>query len=194
MPTAAPTAYPFVQNRTVYYLTDSATADNIWSTTQKKNDSVEELIDMSPTTFISVMSGITPIPANIPGPYQSALMQQTANNDASSSNLDIHWDNGLFNGMLFKDFALNGCHFELVRYTLYTPVNKRTIAASHVNIEVTSPSTGLTSNFVWEPYENQVTQGPMKYQEWVTNTFNETTGTNGSWPWAPTTVNGTEFF
>ena len=94
-PTASPTAYPFTRNRTVYYLTDSATADDIWSTTASKANSTEELIDLSPTAFIQSMSGVSPIPANLHGTgVQAALMQQTAATTSSSSNLDIHWDKG----------------------------------------------------------------------------------------------------
>lgn len=49
---------------------------------------------------------------------------------------------------------------------------------------VRSPSTGAYSTFVFEPNNNLNNQGPMLYQQWITNRVNETTGTNGSWPWA----------
>jgi hypothetical protein len=154
---------------TVYYLTASATADDIWSTTASKNDSLEELIDLSPTTFISSITGVPTIPANLQV-YQSALVQQTNAPTASSSNLDIHWDKGIFNGMLFKDFVLNGCLFEYLRYTLQaaTPATY----ASHINIEVVSDSAGTSTSYVWEPYENTAYY-PMLYKQWITNTINE---------------------
>ena len=74
--------------------------DDAWSSVAKV-DAVEELIDLAPTTFISAMTGVSPIPSNLAN-YQSALMQQTNNSVNSKSLLDIQWAEGMFNGMLFK--------------------------------------------------------------------------------------------
>lgn len=190
----APTAYPNVRNRTVYNFLSTG-ADDVWAVSTYGGAS-EQLIQLSPTTFISVMSGVDPIPANLHGEYgkQSALIQQTPNSVSSASLLDIKWEEGMFNGMLFRDFVTSGFLFEYVRYTLKTATGSspdpRYTYASHVNIEVKSASAGTLTSFVWEPYLNLDNQGPMLYQDWVTNRINDTTGTNGSWPWASVSAYG----
>jgi len=45
-----------------------------------------------------------------------------------------------------------------------------------------SPSTGRQSDFIWNPFNNQGSQGPVAYQAWATDAIDETTGSNSSWP------------
>jgi hypothetical protein len=189
-PRQAPTAYFFVRNTTVYYLINSTTANDLWSYANSRADAVQYVLDLSPTTFISTYSNVSSIPDNL-ATYPSALMQKTTPNTASTSKVEIKYDLGLFNGMLFKDFVEGGAHMEFVRYVLQTSVANRFTYTSYLQFAVESPSVGSFSTYVWEPYLNTDTQGAMLYQQWVTNRINASTGTNGSWPWAPTTAYGT---
>jgi hypothetical protein len=165
----------------------------VWSYSNTVGNATQKVLDLSPTTYFSVYSGVNPIPANFEI-YEAALMQQTVGTTSSSSKVEVQWDVGMFNGMLFKDFVQNGAYVEYIRYTLQTATGSnpdpRLTYASFFQLSVQSASAGSFSNFVFEPYLNADSQGPMVYQQWVTNSMNQTTGTNGSWPWASVTSYG----
>ncbi len=109
-PTQAPTAYPFVRNRTVLFLANSTGVQDVWSVSLTRQGAKELLIDLSPTSYVSYMTGVSPIPANLDGDsevggsgigYQTAVLQQTPTNSANNARslLDISYTNGgLFNG------------------------------------------------------------------------------------------------
>lgn len=124
-PTQAPTAYPFSRNQAVYYLVNSTTVNDMWSYWESRVNASQAVFDLSPTTFVSVMTDYTdPIPDNLDD-YEAALMQRTANNTNSASKIGIKWDLGIFNGMTFKQFIENGFDMEVIRYTLYSNPSER---------------------------------------------------------------------
>jgi hypothetical protein len=102
-PTQAPTAWPFVRNITVLRLFNGTGVEDTWTTDFTRSGAKTVLMDLSPTTYVSFVTGVSPIPTNLDldgGGYQTAVLQQTptgSENNARSL-IDIHYSSGLFNG------------------------------------------------------------------------------------------------
>jgi hypothetical protein len=72
-----------------------------------------------------------------------------------------------------------------LRYNYYvqqTPAGNETIFAPDLRIQTRSPLTGRYSDFIFNPYYNQASQGPVTYRSWKDNVINQTAGSSGSWP------------
>jgi hypothetical protein len=104
----------------------------------------------------------------------------------------------MFNGMLLKDFVNSGFVAWYTRYMLFVydapsaPTPPRNTTAPRLQIAARSPSLGSFTTYSWEPYLNVGSNGQLysQYQQWVNNTLNQNTGTNGSWPYGPSANNG----
>ena len=67
-----------------------------------------------------------------------------------------------------------------------TPVSFENIYAPNLVLQIQSPATGQVSSFFWDPYIN----GDTNYQNWVTSSMNQKSGSNEPWPEGPSGGSG----
>jgi len=67
-----------------------------------------------------------------------------------------------------------------------TPAGEESIYAPDIRIQTRSSVTGRYADFIWNPYNNQGSQGPVAYQTWKGNNITQTTGSSQPWPVGPT--------
>lgn len=65
-----------------------------------------------------------------------------------------------------------------------------TVHAPELRIQTRSPSTGRYSDFIWSPYNNLDTQGPLVNDAWNQNNIDQFTGSDASWPTGSTGGSG----
>lgn len=85
--------------------------------------------------------------------------------------------NGLFNGMLFKDFVLNGFTIIYNYYHMRRP-DISTQAVATLKLVVYSPSQTVTTTYIFEPSHNKL----VPFQNWTSVTINQNTGSSDKWP------------
>lgn len=91
----------------------------------------------------------------------------------------VTFNSGLFNGMLFKDFVLNGFNIGYTYYQMRRIADATTATfAASIKLVVYSPSQNVGTTYIWEPAAN----GDYAFQTWSDVSLDQNIGYNGTWP------------